>query len=111
MSENIIKEAQKFVGQLRKDLKKVDDDNLFIINLKGRGKTVTCVSVATYTDMKVGSLARKVQPELYDAADKLYAMVKSAYNGVSGVSILLTDEYETDVFQDGKLLRICNLDA
>lgn len=111
MNKNIIDESKKFIGTLRECMNKVGDDNLFIVSIKGDGNSVSCVSISTYTDMKVGSVAREGQPMVYKAADKLYSFVKKNYKGVSGVSILLTDEHETSVFQDGRLLRVCNLDA
>ena len=111
MNEKIVAESKNFVGKLRKSLKMVNDDNLFVISVKGDGKSVNAISVATYDEMKVGSLAREKLPSLYKSADKLLEMSSKQYSGISSVIIMLTDEFETDVFQDGQVLRICNLDA
>lgn len=108
---NIIEKAKEFVGILRKEIDMVDDDNLFTVAIKGNEGEAACVSISKYDDLKVGSLAEGRFPSLYNSADEFLKGIKNEYAGVSGVVILLTDEFETDVFQDGRLLRICNLDA
>lgn len=111
MNEKIINESKTFVGELKKSLKGIADDDLFVVSAVGNGKTAESISVATYSDLKVGSLARTKLPDLYNSADKLLMLASAVYKGVTSVVILLSDEFDTDVFQDGKVLRVCNLDA
>lgn len=108
---SIIEKAKSFVGTLRKNINMVDDDNLFTVSVNGKNGVSTCVSVSRYDDLKVGSLAKEKFPDLYKLADSFLQEAAQEFDGVSNIMILLTDEYETDVFQDGRLLRICNLDA
>ena len=111
MDEKIILESKGFIGKLRKALKMLNDDNLFVISIKGTAGSASSISVATYDEMKVGSLAREKLPSLYKAADKLMKVSCEQYKGITSVIIMLTDEFDTEVFQDGQVLRICNLDA
>lgn len=108
---NIIEKAKEFVGILRESINMVDDDNLFTVAIKGGDDEAACVSISKYDDLNVGSLAEERFPDLYKAADFFMSEARKEFAGISGVVILLTDEYETDVFQDGRLLRISNLDA
>lgn len=108
---NIIDKAKEFVGILRNEIGMVDDDNLFTVAIQGNASEAACVSISKYDDLNVGRLAEERFPGLYESADKFLKNIKGEYEGISGVVILLTDEFETDVFQDGRLLRICNLDA
>ena len=110
-NNNIIEEAKRFVKQLRKDLKMVDNDNLFVISMKGLNGSVNKVTVAMYDDLKIGSLARERLPEMYAAADSLFKQAKRRNPDITSVIIMLTDEFETQVFKDGRVLRITNLDA
>ena len=111
MDKEIIELAKVFIKNLRKEMQRDQAEDLFIVAVKGEGNSTENISVSLYTDVVVGSLARKKMSKAYKAADKLLAQVHEEYMGITSVIILLTDEYRTEVFREGSVLRICNLDA
>lgn len=112
--KNIVKEAKDFVGEVRKAINMVGNDELFTVAVGSSGGCVRALSVSKFTTVKVGQLAEEKYPDLFAKANQFLEKMRSEVAPeICGVFILLCDEHDVDISrsESGTLLRISNLNA
>lgn len=110
-TKNIIETSKNFVRCLLSELNSVNPSEVFIISITGDETGAKSVSVALYSDVKVGKLVRTCFPEMYGNADRVLACANSGGNKCNGVIITLSRGGTAQLKWDGRrhVLNILNL--
>lgn len=103
---NVLQLAKDLVKEIRTAEK---PNGLFLVSVTSKEDNMYDVQFAK-EDLRFKSVDRS-HGKVYAAASRLMLLSTARYPGIVGINCTVNDEVPTQVFQDKKVLRICDLDA